>query len=93
MSTALDSPLIIFAMSLFVQWLSAYLGYFLRRKRQSFSKDAHGDFGTVLPLVGVNYQINVSDRMADAQPIGESSGWKPLLVTLPLHTESPMAHP
>jgi hypothetical protein len=28
-------------------------------------------------LVGVNYQINISDRMACAQPIGESSGWKP----------------
>ncbi len=30
-----------------MQWLSAYLGYFLRRRRQSLSKDAHDDFDTV----------------------------------------------
>src|SRR5271156_99994 len=47
MSTALDSPLVVFAVSLVVQWLSAYLGYFLRRERQSLSKDAHDDFDTV----------------------------------------------
>src|SRR5271169_6095393 len=47
MSTALDSPLVVFAVSLVVQWLSAYLGYFLRRERQSLSKEAHDDFDTV----------------------------------------------
>ncbi len=47
MSTALDSPLVVFIVSLVVQWLSAYLGYFLCRRRQRLSKDAHDDFDTV----------------------------------------------
>jgi hypothetical protein len=47
MRTALDSPLIVFAVSLVVQWLSAYLGYFLGRRRPRLSQDAHDDFNTV----------------------------------------------
>ncbi len=47
MSTALDSPLIVFTVSLVVQWLSAYLGYFLGRRGQHLSKEAYDDFETV----------------------------------------------
>lgn len=47
MSSALDSPLTVFAVSLVVQWLSAYLGYFLGRSGQHLSNEAHDDLETV----------------------------------------------
>ncbi len=47
MSPALDSPLTVFVVSLVVQWLSAYLGYFLGRSRRHLSNEAHDDLETV----------------------------------------------
>ena len=48
MSPALDNPFVVFLVSLVVQWLSAYLGYFLRLRRgQHLNRDAHDDLDTI----------------------------------------------
>jgi hypothetical protein len=47
MSSGLDSPLIVFIVSLVAQWLAALIGDFLGKMRQPLGKDQQDDFETV----------------------------------------------
>ena len=61
MSSALDSPFIVFVIALVAQWLAAYVGYALRKRKKPLSKDAHEDLDTVqtaaLTSLGAHYRI------------------------------------
>jgi hypothetical protein len=47
MSSILDSPFIVFLVSLIAQWLAAYVGVFLGRRVGVARKDEREDFNTV----------------------------------------------
>jgi hypothetical protein len=47
MSSILDSPIVVFAVSLVGQWLAAYIGDFFRRRVLPLSRDEREDFDTV----------------------------------------------
>jgi hypothetical protein len=47
MISTLDSPFIVFAVSLVAQWLAAYCGDLFRRRVHRLNKDEHADFETI----------------------------------------------
>ena len=47
MTSAVDYPFIIFAVSLVAQWLAAYCGDLFRRRVHRLHSDAHADFDTI----------------------------------------------
>jgi hypothetical protein len=51
MSTTLDSPFIVFALSLTAQWLGAYCGDLFRRRVHRLNKNGHADFDKIQAAV------------------------------------------
>ena len=68
MSMTLDSPLVVFAVALVAQWIAAYGGDFLSRKRQPFNQDEKADYDAVQTatltllalIIGFSFSMAVS---------------------------------
>ena len=68
MSSIIDSPFIVFALALVVQWCAAYLGDLLRRKVRPIGQEERADFDTVLAatltlarvIIGFTFSMAVS---------------------------------
>jgi hypothetical protein len=67
-SIILNSPFIVFIVSLVAQWLAAYVGYFLRGRRRPVRKDEREDLDIVqtailtllAPIIGFSFSMAVS---------------------------------
>jgi len=68
MIVILDRPLVLFVVSLVVQWLAAYIGDLLRRRRRAPSSVEREDFSTIQSstltllalIVGFSFSMAVS---------------------------------
>ena len=68
MVNPMDYPLLVFVLSLFVLWLSAWAGAFFLRRRRTLKEDAREDFGVILAatltllglLIGFSFSMATS---------------------------------
>jgi len=68
MNIEFNRPLVVFVISLFVLWIAARAGLFLRRKRRSLDEVAREDFGVILAatltllglIIGFSFSMAVS---------------------------------
>jgi hypothetical protein len=75
-SSILDSPFIVFIVSLIAQWLAAYAGDYLRRRGRAVRKDEREDLDiveaatlTLLALIiGFSFSMAVTRRRMRSEP-------------------------
>jgi hypothetical protein len=68
MSTVTDTPLLVFALSFFVLWLSAWIGASILRRQRELEEDTREDFGVILAatltllglIIGFSFSMAIS---------------------------------